>query len=213
MYCPAHFAEDRVEILQALMRAHPFVTLASRADGELVADHLPLQLSPDGRRLLGHVARANPLWKMAAGQEVLAVFQGPQAYVSPAWYATKREHGRAVPTWNYVVVHAHGRLAAIEDPKRLRAMLDELVDHHEAEFAEPWCVGDAPSDYIDKMLAAIVGIEITITTLAGKWKVSQNQPAANRAGIIVGLRQRGTDVGDAMAALVAAVPGEPSRNG
>jgi predicted FMN-binding regulatory protein PaiB len=135
VYRPAHFAEDRVEILQALMRAHPFATLASRADGDLVADHLPLQLSPDGRRLLGHVARANPLWKMAAGQEVLAIFQGPQAYVSPSWYATKREHGKAVPTWNYVVVHAHGRLAAIDDPKRLRAMLDDLVDHHEAEFA------------------------------------------------------------------------------
>ena len=205
MYRPAHFAEDRVEILQALMRAHPFVTLASRADGELVADHLPLQLSPDGRRLLGHVARANPLWKMAAGQEVLAVFQGPQAYVSPSWYATKREHGVSGISgveWD-----------AVELPSQFMEnfcwewdVVREMTAH--AETGEP-----LPKALFDKMLAAIVGIEITITTLAGKWKVSQNQPAANRAGIIVGLRQRGTDVGDAMAALVAAVPGEPSRDG
>jgi transcriptional regulator len=106
VYLPAHFAEDRVEVLHALMREHPFATLASRAGDGLMADHLPLQLSPDGTRLLGHVARANPLWKTAAGQEVLAIFHGPQAYVSPSWYPSKHENGKAVPTWNYVVVHA-----------------------------------------------------------------------------------------------------------
>ncbi|MBI5107226.1 MAG: FMN-binding negative transcriptional regulator [Rhodocyclales bacterium] len=203
MYRPAHFAEDRVEVLQALLREHPFATLVSQAGGELVADHLPLQLSPDGRRLLGHVARANPLWRMAAAQEVLVIFQGPQAYVSPSWYPSKREHGKAVPTWNYVVVHARGRLTAIEDPRDLRALLDDLVNRHEGELAEPWQVSDAPPEFIEKMLSAIVGIEIGITALAGKWKTSQNQPAANRAGVVAGLGARGTDNANGMAALIA----------
>ncbi len=205
MYRPAHFAEDRVEVLQALIREHPFATLVSMAGDGLVADHLPLQLSADGTRLLGHVARANPLWKMAAEQEVLVIFQGPQAYVSPSWYPTKHEHGKAVPTWNYVVVHARGRLATIDDPQRLRTLLDDLVDQHEGELDRPWQVSDAPPDYIEKMLSAIVGIEIGITSLAGKWKISQNQPEGNRAGVVAGLRERGTDHADDMAALVAAI--------
>jgi transcriptional regulator len=212
VYRPAHFAEDRVEVLQALIREHPFATLVSRAGDSLVADHLPLQLSADGTRLLGHVARANPLWKTAVGQDVLVVFQGPQAYVSPSWYPTKHEHGKAVPTWNYVVVHARGRLTAIDDPNGLRSLLDDLVDRHEGEFAEPWRVSDAPPDYIEKMLSAIVGIEIGITSLAGKWKISQNQPATNRAGVVAGLGERGTDQADDMAALVAATLRNGSAN-
>lgn len=203
MYRPAHFAEERGGVLQALMREHPFATLVSLADGEPVADHLPLQLSADGKRLLGHVARSNPLWRKAGGQEVLVIFQGPQAYVSPSWYPGKREHGKAVPTWNYVVVHARGRLAAIDDPQRLRSLLDDLVDRHEGGFDAPWRVADAPADYIETMLAAIVGIEITISTLSGKWKVSQNQPATNRAGVVAGLRQLGTEQARDMATLVA----------
>ena len=203
MYLPAHFSEDRVEVLHALMREHPFATLVSKADDSLVADHLPLQLSTDGTRLLGHVARANPLWKTATMQEVLVIFQGPQAYVSPSWYPGKHEHGKAVPTWNYVVVHARGQLTTIEDPQGLRALLDDLVDRHEGEFAAPWRVSDAPPDYIEKMLSAIVGIEIGIASLAGKWKTSQNQPEANRAGVVSGLRARGTDNANGMAALVA----------
>lgn len=204
MYLPAHFAEDRVEVLHALMREHPFATLASRAGDGLVADHLPLQLSPDGTRLVGHVARANPLWKAAAGQEVLVIFHGPQAYVSPSWYPSKHENGKAVPTWNYVVVHASGRLTAIDDAQRLRALLEDLVDRHEGDFALPWRVADAPPDYIEKMLGAIVGIEIAIAALQGKWKTSQNQPAANRTGAVAGLSQRGMANADDMAALVAA---------
>ncbi len=211
MYRPAHFAEDRVEVLQALMREHPFATLVSKAGDSLVADHLPLQLSADGTHLLGHVARANPLWKMASEQEVLVIFQGPQAYVSPSWYPTKREHGKAVPTWNYVVVHARGRLTAIDDPNVLRSLLDDLVDRHEGALAEPWRVSDAPPDYIEKMLAAIVGIEIGITALSGKWKTSQNQPEANRAGVVAGLRASGTDNADGMAALVAVNRGDSSK--
>ncbi len=212
MYRPAHFAEDRVEVLQALLRKHPFATLVSRAGDSLVADHLPLQLSADGTRLLGHVARANPLWKTAVGQDVLVIFQGPQAYVSPSWYPTKHEHGKAVPTWNYVVVHARGRLATIDDPQRLRILLDDLVDRHEGELAEPWQITDAPAEYVEKMLAGIVGIEIGITSLAGKWKISQNQPEANRAGVVAGLGERGTDQAVDMAALVAATLRNSSAN-
>ncbi len=212
MYRPAHFAEDRVEVLRALMREHPFATLVSLAGERLVADHLPLQLSADGTRLQGHVARANPLWQTAAEQEVLVIFQGPQAYVSPSWYPSKHEHGKAVPTWNYVVVHARGRLSTIEDPQGMRALLDDLVDRHEGEFAAPWQVSDAPPEYIEKMLSAIVGIEIGITSLAGKWKTSQNQPAANRAGVVAGLRERGTDHADHMAALIAAPVRDGSAN-
>lgn len=207
MYLPVHFAERRPEVLHAAMRGHPLATLASTGREGLAADHLPLQLSVDasgGCRLLGHVARANPLWREAAGQEVLAIFHGPQAYVTPAWYPTKHEHGKAVPTWNYVVVHARGRLAIVEDPAVLRAMLDDLVERHEAARPEPWRVADAPSDYIDKMIAAIVGIEIAVTRIEGKWKASQNQPAANRAGIVAGLHREDGDQARSMAALVAA---------
>lgn len=203
MYLPAHFEEERPEILHALMRERPFATLVTQGPDGPRADHLPLYLTPEGM-LQGHVARANPVWREAAAGEALAIFHGPQAYVSPSWYPTKREHGRAVPTWNYVVVHARGQLRAIEDPAWLRMQLDSLVDQHEAGLAEPWRVADAPADYIEKMLAAIVGIEIAITSLGGKWKLSQNQPAANRAGVVSGLRARGGADELQVAALVAA---------
>ena len=206
MYLPAHFEETRSEVLHTLMRDHPFATLIAHGADGLAAHHLPLhfaaELGPLGA-LQGHVARANPLWKQAAITEVLVIFHGPQAYVTPSWYATKREHGKAVPTWNYAVVHAHGRLRTIDDPAWLRAQLETLVGRHEAGFAEPWRIADAPPDYIDKMLAAIVGIEIAITGLQGKWKISQNQPEANRTRVVAGLRQQGTDDAMQMAALVA----------
>ena len=204
MYLPSHFAESRVEVLHALMRERPFATLVTQGKAGPGADHLPLHLTPDGR-LQGHVACANPLWRDAAGSDVLAIFHGPQAYVTPSWYATKREHGRAVPTWNYVVVHARGRLRAVDDAAWLRRQLDDLVERHESGFDHPWQVDDAPADYIEKMLAAIVGIEIDIVELSGKWKVSQNQPATNRAGVVAGLRQQGGTDSLAMAALVDAI--------
>lgn len=207
MYLPAAFAETRVEVLHALMRERPFATLVTRGAEGIAADHLPLRLAvgTDGTcRLRGHVARANPLWRTAAGSEALAIFHGPQAYVTPSWYPTKREHGRAVPTWNYVVVHARGRLAAFDDPQRLRALLDDLVDHHEAMLPEPWRVADAPDDYLATMLGAIVGIEIDVAELTGKWKTSQNQPAENRRGVAAGLGAQAGEEARAMAALVAA---------
>jgi transcriptional regulator len=153
MYLPSHFAESRSEVMHALMQAHPFATLVTQGGMGLSADHLPLHLAaaigPFGA-LQGHVARANPLWRNAADSEVLAIFQGPQAYVTPSWYETKRADGKAVPTWNYVVVHARGRLRVIDDPAWLRGQLETLVAEHEAGFAEPWQIADAPPDYIDR---------------------------------------------------------------
>ena len=206
MYLPAHFEEIRIEVLHALMREHPFATLITHGADGLAANHLPLllaaEIGPLGA-LQGHVARANSLRQQSADAEVLVVFHGPQAYVTPSWYETKREHGKAVPTWNYVVAHAHGRMRVVDDPAWLRQQLDALVAHHEAAFADPWQIADAPPDYIDKMLSAIVGIEITITDLKGKWKISQNQPEVNRAGVVAGLRQQGKADALQMAELVA----------
>jgi transcriptional regulator len=206
MYLPRHFAETRSEVLQALMREQPFATLVAHGDDGLSADHLPLHFAPGVGTcgaLQGHVARANTLWQQADGAEVLAIFHGPQAYVTPSWYVTKHADGKAVPTWNYVVVHARGRLRVIDDPVWMRRQLDTLVRHHEAGLAEPWQINDAPPDYIDKMLMAIVGIEIDITELQGKWKISQKQPAANRAGVVAGLREMGTADAAEMADRVA----------
>jgi transcriptional regulator len=137
--------------------------------------------------LRGHVARANPLWKRAAGAEVLVVFTGPQAYITPSWYPTKAETHKVVPTWNYTVVQARGPLRAIEDAPWLHALVSGLTAHHEAPRAQPWAVADAPDDYVQVMLRAIVGIEIELTQLVGKWKVSQNRNEADRNGVAAGL--------------------------
>ena len=206
MYLPAHFAEHDTEQLYAMMRTHPLATLITQGSDGSEANHLPLRLDPaDGvLRLVGHVARANPLWREHPVEvPVLAIFHGPQTYVTPSWYPGKQDHGKAVPTWNYVAVHVRGRLRIIEDADWLRAQLDTLVDEHEAGFAEPWHVADAPVDYIEKMISAIVGIEIEITAMQGKWKLSQNQPAANRTGVIAGLHQRNQPDAAAVAALMA----------
>jgi transcriptional regulator len=205
MYLPAQFEESRTEVLRALMSEHPFATLVTLGDEGLTANHLPLHLEPEigaFGALQGHVARANPVWQKAADTDVLVIFHGPQVYVTPSWYETKREHGKAVPTWNYVVVHVRGRLRAIDDPIWVREQLEMLVTHHEDGFDEPWEIDDAPPDYIDKMLGAIVGIEIVISELRGKWKISQNQPPANRAGVVAGLHEQGTDDALQMADLV-----------
>jgi transcriptional regulator len=199
MYLPKHFAEGDVAVLHDLMRANPLATLVSHGPDGLNANHLPLLLA-DGEpwgRLQGHVARANPLGR--AGNvtgEVLVVFQGDESYVSPSGYATKAEHGRVVPTWNYVAVHAYGQLRVIEDPHWILAQISALTATNEAVLPQPWAVTDAPADYIEKMLGAIVGIEITITRLLGKWKVSQNQPAENQASLIAAFAARGDPMAD-----------------
>jgi len=206
MYIPKHFDEPQVGVLHALMRARPLATLVTQSPDGLNANHIPLLLSDEPAplgALRGHVARANALWRdVVHDMEVLAVFQGPDAYISPSWYPTKREHGKAVPTWNYAVAHAYGSLRMVDDAAWLRAHLEALTSHHEAAMPAPWHVSDAPGDYIEKMMAAVVGIEINITRLLGKWKVSQNQPAQNQAGVIAGLRARADAPSLAMAELI-----------
>jgi transcriptional regulator len=189
MYLPPHFAQTDAAELHALMRDRPLATLVVAGDGGPTADLVPLEFAADEGPhgvLRGHVARANPLWR-CAGAEVLAIFHGPQAYVSPGWYPSKREHGKVVPTWNYTMVQARGVLRAIEDAPWLRALVGRLTDHHEAPLPRPWAVTDAPGDYVQQMLRAIVGIEIALHAIAGKWKVSQNRSAADRQGVAEGL--------------------------
>lgn len=203
MYCPAHFAQTDTAALHALLRARPLATLVTLGEHGPNADHIPLLLDTTGGGapvLRGHVARANPMWKtLPAGSEALAIFHGPDAYITPAWYPAKREHGKVVPTWNYAVVHARGPLRIVHDTDWLRAQLAALTGQQEAPLADPWAMTDAPAEYIEAMLAAVVGIELTVTALEGKWKASQNQPEGNRAGVIAGLRERGET---AAAALV-----------
>jgi transcriptional regulator len=205
MYLPKHFAEPRVEVMHELMRAHPLATLVTVTSNGLDANHIPLQLVADATpfgTLQGHVARANPLWQtFDKDVEVLVIFQGPDAYISPSWYATKKETGKAVPTWNYAVVHAHGMLRTIDDATWLRTQIEALTTRNEAALPHPWALTDAPDDYVEKMIAAVVGIEIEITRLSGKWKVSQNQPMENQAGILEALRSNSNT---AMADLVEA---------
>jgi transcriptional regulator len=191
MYQPPHFAPPSADAVRTLMREHPLATLVHRGPDGLEADPVPLLYDADDGShgtLRGHVARMNPLWRQADGQEVLLHFRGPQAYVSPGWYASKAEHGKVVPTWNYVVVNAHGLLRVVDDAAWLRRLVQRLTDTHESRRAQPWAVDDAPADYVDAMLRAIVGIEIRLTRLEGKWKASQNRSAADRAGTLGGLR-------------------------
>jgi transcriptional regulator len=188
-YQPAHFVEADPVRLHALIRACPLGTLITRgADGEPVADRVPFWLdTPEGApvRLRAHVARANPLWRVhPAERDVLVVFHGPDAYISPNWYPGKAEHGKAVPTWNYAMVQARGSLRVVDgDTDWLRALLEPLTDHHEADQPRPWRMADAPPDYLAAMLRAVVGLEISVTQLSGKFKLSQNQPPANREGV------------------------------
>jgi transcriptional regulator len=196
MYLPKHFEETRPEVLHGLLKRHPLATLVTLGPAGLVADHIPLKLwpglGPHGT-LRGHVARSNPLWRVTdRSVDALAVFQGPEAYVTPSWYPGKRETGKVVPTWNYVVAHAYGTLMAYDDPSWVRRLLEDLTAEHEADFPAPWRPSDAPADFLEGRIAAVVGIEIAITRITGKWKLSQNQPEANRAGVIEGLCAKGT---------------------
>jgi transcriptional regulator len=196
MYLPKHFAAKDLAEMHGLMRAFPLATIVMQGEDGLEANHVPLQLAADAGpngTLCGHVARANPLARAIDG-EILIIFQGQNRYISPAAYATKAEHGRVVPTWNYTAVHAYGRLRLVDDADWLLAQLTSLTAEHEAGQSSPWAVSDAPSDYIEKMLGAVVGIEIAIDRLIGKWKLSQNQPPANQASLIEALA--GTPMGE-----------------
>ena len=175
------------------------------------ANHIPLELDPGPAppgTLRGHVARANPVWRdFSRDVEVLAIFQGPQAYISPAWYETKRETGKVVPTYNYIVVHAYGPLRIVEDRVWLRALVERLTNRHEASKPEPWKVTDAPAEYIEQMLGAIIGVEIPLTRLVGKWKVSQNRPAVDRDGVVSALGAMEDQDARAMSDLVKKAAG------
>jgi transcriptional regulator len=202
MYLPSHFEQHDTAALHALMREHPLATLVSQQAGGVTADAIPLEYVAATQTLRGHVARANPLWREAAGQPVLAVFNGPQAYITPSWYPSKAATHKVVPTWNYTLVHAHGVLRAVEDAPWLHALVSGLTAHHEAPRPQPWAVADAPDDYVQQMLRAIVGIEIPMDRLIGKWKISQNRSDADRLGVAAGLAE-GAEQARAMAGLVA----------
>lgn len=206
MYLPAHFEQTDTQALHTLMRDHPLATLVTWQDGLPTADHVPLEFDAATQTLRGHVARANPLWRAAAGQPVLAVFNGPQAYITPSWYPSKAATHKVVPTWNYTVVHAGGVLQAVEDAPWLHALVTRLTAHHEAPRAAPWAVSDAPADYVQQMLRAIVGIEIPVDRLVGKWKISQNRSEADRQGVAAGLAQEPAPAAQAMATLVNEPP-------
>lgn len=189
MYSPSLFREDRLEVLHAFMRSHPLGLLISHGSTGLLANLLPFVLKTgDSERgvLQAHMARANPQWRELDEQAVLVVFRGPDAYVSPSLYATKRETGKVVPTWNYAMVQARGNAKLRDHPDWLTLQLNALTTGREANRPHPWAVTDAPTDYVDAQKKAIVGLEIEIAVLEGKWKVSQNQPEANRRSVVAG---------------------------
>lgn len=208
MYTPKQFDEPNVAVMHELIRAHPLATLVTLSASGLNANHIPFHLSaspaPFGT-LQGHVARANPILSdLENNMEILAVFHGPNTYISPSWYATKKETGKVVPTWNYAVVHAYGHMRVVDNAAWLHTQLEALTAHNEATFAEPWTVADAPREFTEKLIGSIVGIEMVISRLSGKWKVSQNQPQQNQASVIAGLKASGQQDSLAMALLVEA---------
>ena len=198
MYQPLHHREDRIEVQHALMKSHPLGLLISSGGG-LKANSIPFllreQVAPFGR-LEAHMARANDQWRDVDDQPVLIVFQGPQAYISPAFYETKRETGKVVPTWNYIIVQVRGVAKIQDDVTWLDRQVEALTMRHEAERENPWAVEDAPRAYIESQLRGIVGLEIEITAIEGKWKVSQNRPEADRRGVAEGLSQSNSAMAD-----------------
>jgi transcriptional regulator len=195
LYVPPLFKEDRIDVLHAAIRGSGLATLVTLTADGLIASHVPMLLDPDpapNGTLLGHVARPNPQARGAVpGVQALAIFQGPDAYITPSWYATKRENGKVVPTWNYVTIHAYGPVEFFDDTERLRSIVTRLTEREEAMRAEPWAVSDAPADFIEGMLRGIVGFALPIARIEGKWKMSQNRPAQDRAGVITGLEADG----------------------
>jgi transcriptional regulator len=211
MYLPPAFRLDGLADQHEVMRRHPFATLITRSGDSVVADHIPFMIDATrGEKgvLRAHVARANPLWRThPRATEALVIFAGIDHYITPSWYATKRESGKVVPTWNYVAVHAFGPLNVFEDAQWLREQVGALTAMHEAGSvaagsATPWAVTDAPEEFIAAQLRGIVGIEVPITRIEGKVKASQNRPEADREGVVQGLEAQGTEGARQMAALV-----------
>ena len=208
MYLPKAFEETDEQQLHAFIRAHPLATFVSIDANGLCANHFPMlvEKSPDGQFVLrGHVARANPLWRsLEQHPQALAIFQDPGLYVTPSWYPSKQDDGRVVPTWNYVAVHVNGSARAVDDPHWLRSFLTRLTDTNESRFVQPWKITDAPDDHIERQLRAIVGVEVAIERIAGKWKVSQNRTAKDAEGVVAGLKEQGDPASQRMVELVEA---------
>ena len=211
MYVPRHFEESSPAQLHALIAQHPLGILVNQGSSGLDANHLPFELETrEGSHgvLHAHVARANPIWQeITSGDEVLVVFRAADAYVSPNWYPSKHEHHRQVPTWNYMVVHAHGRVTVRDDERYLRGLVGRLTKHHEASQPRPWRMGDSSPEFINEMLAAIVGIEIAITRLVGKFKLGQNKERRDVVGAANALKAKGHDaIADEMLGRVTQRP-------
>ena len=207
VYTPAQFRIEEAGEVHALMRAHPFAVLVTHGSDGLIATHLPTVLKVDTASPLGriecHVARPNPQWKtFAPGADALMIFQGPEAYIRPGWYPSKAERGKVVPTWNYNVVHAYGRLEAVQNKEWLHTHVAELTDQQEAPYPEPWAKSDAPASYNEVLVRGIVGLKLPITRLEGKAKMSQNREMHDRVEVVEGLRGRGEGRDAETAALV-----------
>lgn len=206
MYLPGVFRETRADVLHAHIRAHPLATLVLHTGADFAINHIPLLLRPEqGARgcLAGHVPRHNEVWRCMDGDTgAAAVFQGPDAYITPSWYPSKHEHGRAVPTWNYAVVHVRGRPRVVDDVHWIRRHLEELTNEHESSESVPWKISDAPAEFTERMIEQLVGIEMPIDSIIGKWKVSQNRPRADGRGVVAGLQSRDDAESRAMAGLV-----------
>jgi transcriptional regulator len=217
MYQPTHghFREDRLDVQHALIRAHPFGALVTVGPEGLVANHFPFIVDAGASRLgtlRAHMARANGQWKGLDGKgEALVIFQGPHRYITPAWYPAKAETGKVVPTWNYALVHVYGRPRIVEDREWLLRHVSELTDVNEASRPVPWAVSDAPEEFVGALLKAIVGVEIEIARIEGKWKTSQNQPEAAREGVVRGLEAHADERSLAMAELVKGTIGTGAR--
>ena len=206
MYLPKYFEETRTSVLHETMHANPFGTLVTLTSEGLDANHIPMEIDPAPApygTVRGHVARGNPVWRDLQSHDVLTIFQGPHTYISPSWYPTAQDSHTAVPTWNYVVVHAHGTIRIIDDEAWVRGQLEALMSRFEAGRTNPWRMSDIPADYVNTHIRGVVGFEVRISRLIGKWKVSQNRPAGDVQGIVDGLRNRGASSDDDMARLVA----------
>jgi transcriptional regulator len=211
MYIPKHFEQTDLATLHASIVAHPLGTWVTQGVDELIINHIPFVLDASRSErgtLMAHVARANPVWhSFSKSTPSIVVFHGADSYISPSWYPSKVAHGKVVPTWNYTVVHAHGMPVVIDDKQWLLNHVARLTQQNEAGQQQPWSLSDAPSDYVAKLVEAIVGIEIPISKLEGKWKVSQNRSQVDRQGVMNGLRAKGDSHASEMAALLEADSG------
>ncbi|MDD1796393.1 FMN-binding negative transcriptional regulator [Enterovibrio sp. ZSDZ42] len=205
MFIPAKFKQDNIDEIISVMCDYPFATLVAQIGAGIEVVHLPVSVesTENGIVLKSHIAKANPFWNMVEEHsKVLVIFNGAHSYISPSYYPTKAKHGRAVPTWNYVVVHAKGDIKYVHEPQAVYQILETLTDEQEAQFDFPWSISDAPSDFIEKLQTAVVGIEVQVGSLEGKWKVSQNQPDENIQGIIDGLKMSTNPMASEMVSLI-----------